>query len=97
VTVLDRLPSTSRSSILLSATEDGPPFAAGLDDPESEILRAVHRDPFAAISEIKREINRLPGRPIIGWWKIFSVLRRNRLLTRRARFYYARGRSSGPF
>ncbi len=56
------------------------------------MLRAVHRDPFASITEIKREVNRYPGRPIIGWWRIFGVLRKNRLLSRRSRFYYARGR-----
>ncbi|MFZ1685150.1 MAG: hypothetical protein WAU88_13630 [Candidatus Zixiibacteriota bacterium] len=52
----------------------------------------VKNDPFATIGDIKREVNRLPGRQITGWWGIFFILKRNQLLSRRSRFYFARGR-----
>ncbi len=59
-------------------------------DVDARVLRAVQQDPFSTITEIRREINRQPGAPMIGWWRIFGILRRHGLLRRRARFHYAR-------
>ena len=61
-------------------------------DLESAILRLVEQDPFASIGEIKTEINVNPGRLETGWWQVFGVLRRKKLLTRRSRFKYILGR-----
>jgi hypothetical protein len=52
----------------------------------------VRYDPFASIGEMKREINRRSAHVTVGWWEVFGLLRRNHLLSRRARFRFARKR-----
>ncbi len=61
-------------------------------DIETIILRIVKEDPFASIREMKREINRMPRVSPVGWWEVFSVLRRRGLLTKRSRFKLVRSR-----
>ena len=63
------------------------------DDIEVAICRLVRQDPFASISEIGREINSRTDAPGVGWWQVFSILRRKGLLTKKSRFRYAWGRS----
>jgi hypothetical protein len=41
---------------------------------------------------MKRAINRMPNVEPAGWWRIFSILRKNKLLTKRARFRFIRDR-----
>lgn len=52
----------------------------------------VRFDPFASIGEMKREINERSSRVTVGWWQVYRILRRNRLVSRRARFRFARQR-----
>ncbi|MBD3403609.1 hypothetical protein GF420_11990 [candidate division GN15 bacterium] len=62
------------------------------DDPEIVVLQMVRYDPFATIGEMKREINQRAVRVTVGWWQVWRILKRHRLLSRRARFRYARNR-----
>jgi anti-sigma B factor antagonist len=62
------------------------------DDNEIRVLRLVQQDPFLTISEIKKELKRHAIRNSVGWWKIFSILKKKGLLRKRSRFRYARGR-----
>ncbi|MEW6412997.1 MAG: hypothetical protein AB1483_11085 [Candidatus Zixiibacteriota bacterium] len=55
-------------------------------------MKLVEQDPFASIREIKTIINERPGGLRTSWWQVFSILRENRLLTRRSRFKYILGR-----
>ena len=66
----------------------GPAGFTGIDV-DSAVLQMVRRDPFATISEIVFEANRRHPDGRLGWWQVFGMLRRHRLLTRRARFRYA--------
>ncbi|MBI5266208.1 MAG: STAS domain-containing protein [candidate division Zixibacteria bacterium] len=76
-----------------SPSEDSPLFVgpAGVTgiDVESAVLQMVRRDPFATISEIVFETNRRQADQQVGWWQVFGMLRRHRLLRRRSRFRYA--------
>lgn len=75
------------------------PRGTGLDDDvlnggdlETAVLRLIKSDPFASISELKQEIRLSTAFEDAGWWRIFGVLRRHGLLSRRSRFRFARGR-----
>lgn len=59
------------------------------DSLESTILHFVRQDPFSSIGEIKAEINRAAGMRRTGYWQVFGVLRRHKLLRRKARFRFA--------
>lgn len=61
-------------------------------DTETLVLRCVKDDPFASIAEIKAEINSNRNLSDISWWRIFSILKNKRLMRKRSRFRYARGR-----
>jgi len=56
-------------------------------------LRLLKSDPFVSISEIRREFARQARGLQTGWWSVFQVLKRNRLLRRRSRFRYAWSRT----
>ncbi len=59
-------------------------------DFETAIIKAVQDDPFVTITELKRML-RITGQFAgVGWWSVFNVLRRKRLLRRRSRFRFAR-------
>jgi hypothetical protein len=62
------------------------------NDPETAVLRVVKDDPFASIGEIRDRLQEVPGWGDLGWWRIFGILRRRKLLKRRSRFRFARGR-----
>ncbi len=81
----------SASSQTKPSRSESPRSAQQLDL-ESAILRLVEQDPFASIGEIRTEINLNPGNLETGWWQVFSILRRKKLLTRRSRFKYILGR-----
>jgi anti-sigma B factor antagonist len=58
---------------------------------EESVLRAIKEDPFYTILELKFALEESsPGSPRVHWWDIFKILRKNHLLSRRARFRYAR-------
>jgi len=60
---------------------------------EEVILRLVADDPFSSIAELVEQGNEgAPGFKF-GWWKVFSILRRHRLVRPRSRFRYARRQS----
>ncbi len=65
------------------------PGGLPVDSVESMILHVVRQDPFATIGEIKQEINRTDGELRAGYWQVFGVLRRYKLLRRKARFRFA--------
>jgi hypothetical protein len=64
----------------------------GGGDLESEVLSLVREDPFASIREMTRELQSQPFFSNVGWWRVFGILRRNRLLKRRSRFRFVRAR-----
>ena len=61
-------------------------------DLDTMVLHVVKDDPFASISEIKQRIRSSSPHTDAGWWRIFGILRQHSLLSRRARFRFARGR-----
>ncbi len=65
-------------------------------DQDTAVLRLVKDDPFASISELSRAVRETGLFPDAGWWRIFGVLRRHGLLSRRSRFRFGRGRGRGP-
>lgn len=92
VSVIDNLSSSPDSwgydhhSALVEIDEPGSA------DLETIILRMVKNDPFASIWEMKRGVSKMPGVSPVGWWQIFSILKKRGLLTRRSRFKFVRGR-----
>lgn len=59
---------------------------------EDAVLRLVKHDPFATIGELANELSESGQYAQSGWWPVFFVLRRHRLIKKRSRFNYARGR-----
>lgn len=57
---------------------------------EELILKAIKDDPFYTILELKLVLEESISDGKLGWWDIFLILKRNRLVSRRARFRYAR-------
>jgi anti-sigma B factor antagonist len=56
------------------------------------ILNLISKDPFLSISEIKSELRAKHPAFSVGWWKIWGLLRRNKLLRRKKRFRFSRMR-----
>ena len=56
-------------------------------------LKMLKGDPFVTIAEIKRGFAAQAEDIRVGWWGVFRVLKRHRLLRRRSRFRYAWGRA----
>jgi anti-sigma B factor antagonist len=68
-----------------------PPAASGrAANAEDVVLRLVVEDPFASISELVGQADEIAPTVTFGWWKVFGILRRNRLLRHRSRFRLAR-------
>ena len=63
------------------------------DSPEQVIIELVVNDPFNSIGELVDQANEIAPRFRFGWWKVFAILRRQKLLSRRARFRLARKRN----
>lgn len=61
-------------------------------DLETRILHQVKIDPFASIAQIRDELGSGTNPVRSGWWAVFRILQIRKLLTRRSRFKYARGR-----
>jgi hypothetical protein len=97
-TTVEEIPDISGRQPL---TEHREPTAAPEHGPvlskvEEVILSAICEDPFNTISELRVVLQEsLPDRKV-GWWKVARILRRLRLLSRRARFRYARQHRRGP-
>ncbi|MCD6248817.1 MAG: STAS domain-containing protein [candidate division Zixibacteria bacterium] len=56
-------------------------------------LKMLKGDPFVTIGEIRREFATQTLGLKAGWWAVFKVLKRHRLLRQRSRFQYAWGRA----
>lgn len=61
--------------------------------PEDVVFNLVIEDPFCTISELKEMAFEVAPDLSLGWWKIFGILRTHKLLSRRARFRFARRKS----
>jgi len=65
-------------------------FSNGTSSAEQFIIEAICDDPFYTISELKLILaEKLPGFGP-GWWRIFRILWKKNLLSKRSRFRYAR-------
>jgi anti-anti-sigma factor len=62
-------------------------------DADDLIKQLIIEDPFCTISELKELARDHDSSYAPGWWQIFSILRRNNLLSRRARFRFSRRHS----
>jgi anti-sigma B factor antagonist len=88
LTVVDRLsPHTADGARVSVPGGNG----SGLDsDMVVRVLKSVKQDPFVSIGEMRRDLNRRSSSSRVGWWQVFFILKRQKLLTRRSRFRYAR-------
>jgi anti-sigma B factor antagonist len=75
------------------STGPAPNLQKTAEDLELFALQMLKNDPFVTISEIRRDFAQNSNGLRASWWKIFRLLRRNRLLRRRSRFRYAWGRA----
>ena len=59
---------------------------------EKTVLSLVKADPFYTIREITQMVNSESNGSgeLVGWWSVWSILRKNSLLTRKKRFRYSR-------
>ncbi len=57
---------------------------------EDLLVRSIEKDPFMSINEMVLHINNLSDTTRVGWWKVFKMLKKNKLLSRRSRFRLAR-------
>lgn len=62
----------------------------GSVSPRGLVLKAIRHDPFYTISELKMVLAEKMDNESPGWWGIFKILWKNKLLSRRSRFRYAR-------
>lgn len=62
---------------------------------EDLLVRSIENDPFMSISEMVLHVNNLSDTAGVGWWKVFKLLKKNKLLSRRARFRLARQSMKG--
>lgn len=70
-----------------------PTAGPGPKNIESVILELVSKDPFYSISEIRDEIAKKHIGQKAGWWRIWNILRREGLLSKKSRFRRARNKS----
>ncbi len=64
-------------------------------EPHDVVIEMISKDPFLTISEIKSEIAKKHPELRVGWWKIWGILKREKLLGRKNRFRKARLKSGG--
>lgn len=58
---------------------------------DQELLALVKTDPFYSIAELARLLSSTSNGTVrIGWWKVWGILRRHSLLSRKSRFRYSR-------
>jgi anti-sigma B factor antagonist len=93
--------SASPSSAPTQKSADPPPepkakeIPSDILGPREIVLEMISKDPFLSISELKREIGKKHPVDKIGWWKIWGVLRREGLLSKKNRFRKARTKAGG--
>jgi len=91
-TTIEELPSFSQPGNSTEAVSRKKIDHKGMGGTKAErvILNAVVDDPFYTIFEMKLVLQESLFDSRIGWWGIFRILWKNRLVSRRARFRYAR-------
>lgn len=57
---------------------------------EDLLYYSIESDPFMSISEIADHINKLSDTTSVGWWKVFRMLKKEKLLSKRSRFRMAK-------
>lgn len=57
---------------------------------EDLLYYSIESDPFMSIGEIADHINTLSDTTRVGWWKVFKMLKKEKLLSRRSRFRVAK-------
>lgn len=88
LTVVDQLsPQTGDNNRVSGSSGNG---SGRLTDDVVRVLKSVKQDPFVSIGELRRDLNRRSVSTHIGWWQVFFILKKQKLLTRRSRFRYAR-------
>nr|MBN2278040.1 STAS domain-containing protein [candidate division Zixibacteria bacterium] len=91
-TTIEQLPSFSQAAPTARTAEFHAESRGGksLTRAEQIVLDSVREDPFYTISELKLVLQESLLDSGIGWWGVFKILWGNNLLSRRARFRYAR-------
>ncbi|MEE8149534.1 MAG: STAS domain-containing protein [candidate division Zixibacteria bacterium] len=89
-------PQVNRLKVIESLNNNGnfPEFLSigeVKEDTEDKLLvSAILRDPFQTIGELAEQINIDSNTSSVGWWRVFKLLRKNKLLSRRSRFRLTR-------
>ena len=92
MTVIDEISSKTESrKSSQKTTYNEFDFLSG-NDLETIVLRIIKDDPFNTIGEIKQQLRGHALFDDVGWWKIFFLLKKGRLLSKRSRFRFARRR-----
>lgn len=72
------------------AVSGGRPPAGTFRSEEDVILHLVIDDPFSTVSELNKLASGITPQFRFGWWRVFSILRRHKLLRLRSRFHLSR-------
>ena len=90
-TTIEELPTFSQSVNPVKASEKIKVHSGRAETrAEKVILGAIVEDPFYTISELRLVLEESLFDSRISWWGVFRILRKNNLISRRARFRYAR-------
>ncbi len=90
-TVVEELPAlTGLQSAPKPGTTAGRMPVQGRSEAEEIVMRAIRDDPFYTISELCLVLEETAPGHRLGWWGVFRLLKKNRLVSRRARFRFAR-------
>jgi anti-sigma B factor antagonist len=75
-----------------TTTADPAPATVQPQSLTEQVLGLVRTDPFYTIREIARLVNeaQTPKDRPVGWWKVWNILRRHSLLSKRKRFRFSR-------
>lgn len=91
-TTIEELPAYVQAESSSNPTAVGRVVNGGISGTKAEkiILGAIVEDPFYTISELKLVLEESLFDSKISWWGVFGILWKNSLVSRRARFRYAR-------
>jgi hypothetical protein len=68
----------------------GEDLARELSPVEHLLIDSIEKDPFMSIREMVQHVNNLSDTTRVGWWKVFRLLKKNNLLSKRSRFRLAK-------
>lgn len=92
ITCAGAIPAANQSPSRLPTAPASNPL--GIPQVDAAVLQLVLEDPFYSLVEIKARLAEL-GHRSVGYWGIWGILRRHRLLSRRRRFRYFRRHQIG--